>query len=265
MPKTCFVISPIGLPGTPTRLRSNDVYQYIISPVVRRLGYTLTRADKPATPGDIPTRIIDKLRNDELVIADLTDNNPNVFYELAIRHAVRKPIIHMIKEGERIPFDLSHQNCIQYETGNPKERISIRHQLEEQIQALEENPEAFHNPLTISIMLETVRNNDEALGISVSEILNQIHEVRRELRASDEEIQFLNAIDKIERAFDIYLFYRNRSLPRLIGEEKGRPDGTFDDEKDSARLHELLAEQEELKHISKNVKEVLSYLKTIPH
>ena len=42
-----------------------------------------------------------------LVIADLTDSNPNVFYELAIRHAIRKPYIQVISEGQKIPFDLS--------------------------------------------------------------------------------------------------------------------------------------------------------------
>jgi len=50
------------------------------------------RADKISEPGIITTQIIGHIVDAELVIADLTDKNPNVFYELAIRHAIRNPI-----------------------------------------------------------------------------------------------------------------------------------------------------------------------------
>jgi hypothetical protein len=45
-------------------------------------------------------------------VADLTERNPNVFYELAIRHAIRKPLIQIIKSDEQIPFDVAGTRTI---------------------------------------------------------------------------------------------------------------------------------------------------------
>jgi len=55
------------------------------------------------------------LRKSDLVIADLTYHNPNVFYELAVRHLNKKPVIHLIKKGEKIPFDINDRRTIFYE------------------------------------------------------------------------------------------------------------------------------------------------------
>jgi hypothetical protein len=54
-----------------------------------------------------------------LVIADLTDQNPDVFYELAIRHALRKPIIQIIRSGHTIPFDIRAVRTVFYDLGDP--------------------------------------------------------------------------------------------------------------------------------------------------
>lgn len=100
--KICFVISPIGEEGSETRERSDKVLKYIICDSVEQLGYEVVRADKISEPGIITTQIIEHIIDSDLVIADLTDKNPNVFYELALRHAIRKPLIQMIMKGEII-------------------------------------------------------------------------------------------------------------------------------------------------------------------
>jgi hypothetical protein len=99
--KTCFVISPIGEEGSPTRLRSDLTYDYIIKPVVIKYGYELNRADRMGKTGMISNHIIKQILDSDLVIADLTDYNPNVFYELAIRHITQKACIQMIKRGQK--------------------------------------------------------------------------------------------------------------------------------------------------------------------
>ena len=58
-------------------------------------------------PGIISNQVITRLLEDNLVIADLTDRNPNVYYELAVRHAFGKPVIQIIDSNETIPFDVS--------------------------------------------------------------------------------------------------------------------------------------------------------------
>ena len=78
----CFVICPIGEPKTEIRIRSDKVYKFIINPVIEKLdGYDLKviRADKISSPGVITDQIIQHLLEDILVIADLSDSNPNVF------------------------------------------------------------------------------------------------------------------------------------------------------------------------------------------
>ena len=51
--------------------------------------------------------------NNELVIADLTEENPNVFYELALRHSIRRPLVQIIEKGDTIPFDLVNYRTVE--------------------------------------------------------------------------------------------------------------------------------------------------------
>ena len=71
--KSCFVISPIGDVGSPERIRSDEVLKYVIKPAVISKGYAEpVRADAISEPGLITTQIIDRIREDDLVVADLT-------------------------------------------------------------------------------------------------------------------------------------------------------------------------------------------------
>ena len=58
----------------------------------------------------IGDRVISDIIHAELVVADLTDLNPNAFYELGIRHSNEKPTIHIARRGTPLPFDnLAHR------------------------------------------------------------------------------------------------------------------------------------------------------------
>jgi uncharacterized membrane-anchored protein len=57
-------------------------------------------------------QVLEKILESELVVADLTGHNPNVFYELAVRHAAEKPVIHVIESGGKIPFDIADLRAI---------------------------------------------------------------------------------------------------------------------------------------------------------
>jgi hypothetical protein len=103
----CFIICPIGNESSEQRKRSDKLLKHVFKPVLDRNGYKALRADQIPKVGFITTQIINLIIESPLVIADLTDSNPNVFYELAIRHAIRKPYIQVIEKGQKIPFDLS--------------------------------------------------------------------------------------------------------------------------------------------------------------
>jgi hypothetical protein len=95
--KTCFVIAPIGDRDDSVRTRSDQVFKYIIAPAATECGYEALRADQIPKPGIITSQVIQHLIDDPLVIADLTGPNANVFYELAVRHAFRKPVVQIVE------------------------------------------------------------------------------------------------------------------------------------------------------------------------
>lgn len=114
-PKTCFLISPIGEEGSPTRQRSdlvkNDIVQRALVP---EFVDVVSRADENTNPGEITPTIISSILEADLIVADLTDANPNVYYEVAIAHAYDKPTIHIRKAGEPLPFDIKDVRVFEY-------------------------------------------------------------------------------------------------------------------------------------------------------
>jgi hypothetical protein len=103
---TCFVISPIGAVDSVERKHADLVLSALIEPALTQLGLTAVRADKISKPGMITGQVIDHLCRAKLVIADLSFGNPNVYYELALRHATRKAVVQIIRTSDRLPFDV---------------------------------------------------------------------------------------------------------------------------------------------------------------
>jgi hypothetical protein len=103
----CFVVGPIGKEGSLERKHADLLLHSVIKHVLEgeKFGYKVKRADEDADPGMIGDRVISDIIHAELVVADLTDLNPNAFYELGIRHSTEKPTIHIAKAGTVLPFD----------------------------------------------------------------------------------------------------------------------------------------------------------------
>lgn len=102
----CFLVSPIGTEGSEQRKHANLVLGSLIEPALEGLGLRLVRADKISTPGVITAQVIDHIVRSPLVVADLSFGNPNVYYELALRHACRKPAVQVIRSSDHLPFDV---------------------------------------------------------------------------------------------------------------------------------------------------------------
>lgn len=113
--KRCFVISPIGEEDSKVRKDADLVLKHIIRPPIEAEGFNIVRADQIEKSGLITNQIIEHVLESELVVADLSGRNPNVFYELALRHAVRKPLIQLIRRGEELPFDVAGMRTITYD------------------------------------------------------------------------------------------------------------------------------------------------------
>ncbi len=159
--KVCFVIAPIGETESDTRERSDLILEHIIRPALDSYGYEAVRADNIDRPGIITTQVIQHVLDAPLVIADLTERNPNVFYELAIRHITQKPFIQIIQEGEVIPFDVAATRIIHVDHNHLGRAAEAKEKIEAQIRSLEANPEDLETPISTSVDLQRLRQIDD--------------------------------------------------------------------------------------------------------
>lgn len=93
-----------------------DVYQFGIYNAVRRCGYVCEKVDDSTFAGSIIDRITEGIRNSEFIIADLTLEKPNVYLEVGYAWGLKKPVIMVARDGQRLHFDLAHHKCIFYRT-----------------------------------------------------------------------------------------------------------------------------------------------------
>ena len=104
-----FIISQIGAEGSKDRRRIDGLIRALIRPVLDNFNFRTLPSHEIDESGSIPDQIIECLLSAKLVVCDLTFNNPNVMYELAIRHAAQLPIVLIAEEGTKIPFDIGDQ------------------------------------------------------------------------------------------------------------------------------------------------------------
>lgn len=151
MNNTCFVIMPIGTQTigniTITEKELRQKYDYIIKNAVLRAKPNLEviRADEELNPSSISNDIFTKLMHSRFVIADITYPNPNVFYELGIRHAIKTGTILIREQVDfSIPFDISHLRHIEY-TQEPSGMEKLSDQLKRMFEFYEKNPDKPDN------------------------------------------------------------------------------------------------------------------------
>lgn len=115
--KNCFVITPIGSDNSPTRNRVIQWDELIYKPALED-EYNLILSHEIAAPGIITEQIVRHVAYDDLAIIDYTDLNPNVMYEAAIRHLSLKPLIQIMPNTVKLPFDLHNWRAIPYDPYN---------------------------------------------------------------------------------------------------------------------------------------------------
>lgn len=113
--KTCFVISPIGKTKSDERKHANLVFDNIIEPAARTMGYDAKRLDHYGACGWLNEGIIERLCDADLAIAVLSSLNANVLIEVGIRCAWCLPIVPIAEEGTVLPFDIAALGTVFYE------------------------------------------------------------------------------------------------------------------------------------------------------
>jgi hypothetical protein len=151
--------------------------KFVIRPVAGSCGYEPIRADEIDEPGVVTSQIVQRIVSSPILVADLTDGNPNVFYELALRHATRKPAIHLIDSRQRPPFDLGGNRTILVDHRDLSSVEAAKGQLERQIIAAENDPAAVDNPISVSVELQALRTSGNPLVESIGRTESMVHDL----------------------------------------------------------------------------------------
>lgn len=105
--KKAFVLMPFAE-------EFSDVYRYLIAESLTSAGYDVMRADDILSQNNILSDIVSGIISSDLIIADLTGSNPNVYYELGIAHTLNKNVILLTQDISELPFDLRSYRVISY-------------------------------------------------------------------------------------------------------------------------------------------------------
>lgn len=151
-----FVVMPFGKKkgGDGSPYDFNAIYQTLIKPALELAGFEPFRADEATASGDILTDMFQELLLADLVIADLSIDNANAFYELGIRHAFRKRgVVHIQAGRAYMPFDIFNVRTLPYHINS--EGVPDPDLLEQDIQAIARlahdtwasDRDAIHSPI----------------------------------------------------------------------------------------------------------------------
>lgn len=131
---TCFVMMPFG-PWF------DRYYQEIYVPAIKEAGFEPIRADELFTTGSVVEQIWEQIEKGKLLLADLSGKNPNVFYELGLAHAARKPVVFTAALVDDVPFDLRHLRVIIYDIREPEWASRLRKSITDYLRNAAKEPE----------------------------------------------------------------------------------------------------------------------------
>lgn len=151
--RTCFYITPIGSDDSVERKHADLFMSSLVQPALEELGLIVVRADHIGEPGMITSQILEYLKRSRLAIADLSYLNPNVFYEVALRHALRLPVVQIIRKADRLPFDVNQARTLVFDTSDIYSLVprlqTYRAEIATQARKALDDPESVGNPVSI--------------------------------------------------------------------------------------------------------------------
>jgi hypothetical protein len=131
---TCFVMMPFGPP-------LGEYYSKIFEPAIEKAGLKAVRADDDIFgTGKIIDQIWNGITAAKVLIAELTTRNPNVYYELGLAHALKKPVVLVCSNEEDVPFDLKHIRVVYYDKNDPFWGAKLIEKIAENILSTLSNP-----------------------------------------------------------------------------------------------------------------------------
>jgi hypothetical protein len=189
--KECFFIAPIGESDSEARKRSNGVRDWVVRPAaLAAAGLNTVRADDVGEPGQITAQAVQHCLKAKAAVADLTGGNPNVYYELSVRHGALLPVVLIAEDGTKLPFDISQSRVIFFDHTDLSSAGRARERLQEQIEAsLTGIPD---NPISDGMRLAELQSGnveEQTLAVLLDRIERLSHsteQIDRRLRRSEE-------------------------------------------------------------------------------
>ncbi|CAN0464007.1 unnamed protein product, partial [Discosporangium mesarthrocarpum] len=173
--KTLFVIGPIGEAGSDVRKTADDFLDFIVKPVCADQ-YEIVRADLLDDPGQITSQIVQHLRDDDLVIADITGGNPNVFYELAIRHVTAKACIQLVNKNHPLPFDVSQMRTIPFDLSDPREIEETKARISSQIEKCNKDGYRLVNTVSMELNFADLEIDTKEILVDILDRIDELHD-----------------------------------------------------------------------------------------
>ena len=163
----CFIITPIGDDTDPIRRHIEGIIDAALRPALEDK-YDLVVAHRISEPGSITKQIITEIYSAKLVVANLTNRNPNVMYELALRHSLGKPVIMIAEKGTPLPSDIVMERTIFYQN-DARGVIELR----ESIAAAEKEIDYDKTESPIYNVLHDVLKDRQIIEFSESQSISQ--------------------------------------------------------------------------------------------
>lgn len=161
----CFVIMPIGKERTIEHENNMLVFDKLIKPCVENSGYDIEcyHSDLITETGAISKQVIHSLKNDDIVIADIRRRNPNVLYELGVRHTFGKRSILVCSDHSENPFHTSNYRAVAYKLDGSSNQDFFR-RLSKLVDDVIKDPNKSDNPVS-DILGERVLKNHRKNGV----------------------------------------------------------------------------------------------------
>jgi hypothetical protein len=133
--KTCFVMQPFAPPY-------GGYYETMFEPAIERSGLRSIRADAEIFgTGKVMDQVWRGIKSADVLVAELTTKNANVYYELGIAHALGKPVVLIASNESDVPFDLRHIRVIYYDMTDPFWGSKLIDKIADNIRSALEDPE----------------------------------------------------------------------------------------------------------------------------
>jgi len=129
----CFVMMPFG--GF-----NDDYFKLIYEPAVKTAKLKCIRGDSIFRSSSIMSDIWSWVQEADVLLADLTGKNPNVFYELGLAHAIGKPVVLVSETMDDVPFDLKLYRVINYDKNIPDWNRELKKNITSSLNETMENP-----------------------------------------------------------------------------------------------------------------------------